>query len=71
MSDKPITQLRTTGVIADLLDVPLYRVLYILKTRPHIQPSATAGIFRLYDKEAVALILDELQVIDASKNCGN
>lgn len=52
-----VARLRTPGVLAADLDVPLHRVLYILQTRDHIKPSARAGRLRLYDREAMALIL--------------
>lgn len=53
-------QLRTPGVIASELDVPLSRVLYILRTRG-IRPIGRAGILRLYDRSAVELVRVELQ----------
>jgi hypothetical protein len=46
---------------------PLHRVLRVLATRPHIQPSARAGNLRLYDKRAVALVRHELNTIDARR----
>jgi len=48
-----IPQLRTPGVIAAELGIPLGRVLYILRTRPHIRPIGRAGCLRLYDRKAV------------------
>lgn len=60
-----VARLRTPGVLAADLDVPLHRVLYILQTRAHIRPSARAGRLRLYDREALALIRHELNAIDA------
>lgn len=60
-----VPKLRTTGVIAKLLDVPLHRVLHVLATRRHIKPAARAGILRLYDNEAIEKIARELEVIDA------
>ena len=65
MANESIPRLRTPGVLAADLDVPLHRVLYVLRTRAHIMPSARAGRLRLYDLEAVALIRHELNVIDA------
>ena len=62
-----IPRLRTPGVIADEIGVPLPRVLYILSTRPHIRPSALAGRFRLYDRQAVAMVRHEINAIDASR----
>lgn len=63
-------QLRTPGVIAKEVNAPLARVLYILATRPHIQPSARAGALRLYDQSAVALVRHELNAIDARRGRG-
>lgn len=67
MTDRPVARLRTLGVLAADLDVPLHRVQYVLQTRPHIRPSARAGRLRLYDREAVALIRHELNAIDARR----
>ncbi len=70
MADRPVARLRTPGVLAADLDVPLHRVLYVLRTRGHIRPSARAGCLRLYDREAVALIRHELNAIDARQEGG-
>ena len=59
--------LLTPGRIAALLGVPIGRVLYVLQTRPHIQPSARAGVLRLFDRRAVALVRHELNAIDARR----
>lgn len=53
------------GVLARRLNVPLHRVIYILNTRPHIRPAARAGRMRLYDREAVGQVRQELDLIDA------
>jgi len=66
MSDS--TTLITPGVIAAELNTPLHRVLHVLATRKHIQPSARAGILRLYDRRAIAMVKDELNGIDARRN---
>lgn len=59
-----IPQLRTPGVIADELGVPLSRVLYVLRTRQHfISPIGRAGRLRLYDRDAVELVSGELLAI--------
>ena len=71
MTDRPVARLRTPGVLAADLDVPLHRVLYVLRTREHIAPSARAGQLRLYDREAVALIRHELNAIDARRAGGS
>ena len=62
-----IPRLRTPGVIATEVSAPLSRVLYVLTTRTHIQPTARAGNLRLYDRHAVALVRHELNAIDARK----
>ena len=62
-----VARLRTPGVLAADLDVPLHRVQYILQSRDHIKPSARAGRLRLYDREALALIRHELNSIDARR----
>ncbi len=64
MMGKPIPQLRTTGVIATMLKVPHHRVIYVLRTRKHIQPAGLAGIYRLYDNVAIAEIRGVLKKID-------
>jgi len=63
-SDTP--QLRTPGVIADELGVPLSRVLYVLRQR-RIKPIGRAGIIRLYDREAVETVRAELLAIDQQR----
>ena len=70
MNNKPVAKLRTPGVLAADLGVPLHRVQYILQTRDHIQPAARAGRLRLYDREAVALIRHEINAIDARRSLG-
>ncbi len=62
-----VARLRTPGVLATDLDVPLHRVMYVLQTRKHIKPSARAARLRLYDREALALIRHELNSIDARR----
>jgi len=62
-----VPTLRTTGVIARELGVPLHRVQYVLCSRLHIQPSARAGPFRLYDSAAIAMLRHELNAIDARR----
>ncbi|MCL2640343.1 MAG: hypothetical protein FWD53_05820 [Phycisphaerales bacterium] len=60
-------KLITPGVIAAELGTPLHRILRILATRQHIQPSARAGTLRLYSKDAVAMVRHELSAQDARK----
>ena len=54
-------------MIAASLGEPLHRVLYVLRTRSHIEPAARAGRLRLYDREAVAMLRHELNAIDARR----
>ena len=63
----PTPKMLTPGVIASELRVPTTRVLYVLRTRPHIRPSARAGTLRLYDRLAVAQVRHELSAIDARR----
>jgi hypothetical protein len=60
-------RLITPGVIASELRVPLHRVLHVLATRQHIRPAARAGTLRLYDRQAVAMVRYELNLIDARR----
>jgi hypothetical protein len=62
-----VPRLITAGVIAAELHTPLHRVLRVLATRRHIRPSARAGILRLYDRCAVAMVRHELNAIDARR----
>ncbi len=59
--------LKTTGRIAAILGVPLHRVHYVLRTRQHIQHSATAGALRLFNNRSVAQIRHELNAIEARR----
>lgn len=68
MRTESVPSLLTPGRIADRLGVPLPKVLYVLSTRPHIQPSARAGCLRLYDRYAVAQIRHELNAIAARRS---
>ncbi len=61
-------RLITPGVIARELKEPLHRVVHVLATRNHIQPSARAGTLRLYDRDAVAMVRHELNAIDARRD---
>ena len=69
-TNEVIPQLRTPGVVAADLGEPLHRVLHVLRTRPHIRPTARAGRLRLYDREAVAMVRYELNAIDARRCSG-
>jgi hypothetical protein len=59
--------LRTIGRMASELGAPIHRVNYILRTRPHIRPTATAGTLRLFDNHAVAQVRHELNAQDARR----
>lgn len=67
MTERPRSEptLRTPGVMAGELGVPVHRVVYILATRPHIRPAARAGRLRLYDRDALAMLRHEINRIDA------
>jgi hypothetical protein len=60
-----VPRVRTAGSIAAELNQPLHRVVYILKTRGHIQPMCRAGRLRVYSSQAVAQVRYELNCIDA------
>jgi hypothetical protein len=62
-----VPRLITPGCIAETLGVRLHRVLHVLRTRPHISPSARAGTLRLFDRQAVAMVRHELNAIDARR----
>ena len=57
----------TAGVIAAKVNAPLHCVVYVLKTRPHIQPRARAGTLRLYDQAAIEAVRQELNEIAAGR----
>ena len=71
MQTDSLPSLRTPGVIAHELGEPLHRVLYVLRTRSFISPSARAGRLRLYNHHAVALIRSELNTMDARKEAAH
>jgi hypothetical protein len=59
MNDTP--QLRTPGIIAAELGVPLSRVVYVLRARSHIiKPIGRAGCLRLFDRAAVEMVRDAI-----------
>jgi len=70
MPTKRLPSLITAGSIAHELGEPLHRVLYVMRTRQHIQPSARAGMLRLFDRSAVAMIRHEINAIDARRSRG-
>lgn len=57
----------TIGQIARLLNVQPRRVAYVVATRPHIKPRATAGNARIFDNAAVAAIRHEVNAMDARR----
>jgi hypothetical protein len=63
-----IPKLKTPGVLADDLGVPLHRVTYLLRTRRHIKPAATAGRLRLYGRDTLAMLRHELNATDARRD---
>ena len=65
MSSPP--RLLTTGQLATELRQPVHRILYVLSTRRHIQPSALSGVSRVYDSRAKAQLRHELSAIDARR----
>ncbi len=67
MAENKLPKLTTPGRIAALLGQPLHRVLYVLSTRPHIQPAARAGAIRLYGRDSVAMVRQEFDAIDARR----
>lgn len=58
-----VPRVRTVGRMAAELQVPIHRVVYILRTRPHIRPIARAGRARLYDVDAQNQVSAELRAI--------
>jgi len=64
MQSKRPPALNTVGKVSQQLGVPLHRLQYVLRSRPHIQPTATAGRLRLFDEQAVRSIEAELRKID-------
>ena len=67
MIAKSVPQLLTPGRMASELGVPIHRVLHVLRTRKHIQPTARGGTLRLYDDVALASVRHELNAIDARR----
>ena len=67
MATTTIPRLATIGEIAELLNVPLHRIEYVLRTRPHIQPRAMAAGARCFDDVGVAQIRQVINSIDARR----
>ena len=68
MTTEALPRLRTPGVIARELGESLHRVQYVLRTRPHIKPTALAGRLRLYDLQAVAMVRHEINAMDSRRD---
>jgi hypothetical protein len=68
MDGPSLPRLITPGVIAAQVNVPLHRVLHILRTRRHICAAARAGNIRLYNRDAIAMVRHELGAIDARRS---
>ena len=64
-------ELNTLGKVAQHLQVPVHRVQYILRSRPHLRPIATAGRLRLFDSKTIEQIAKELQRIDSREATAN
>lgn len=58
----------TPGAIARKLDQPIHRVQYVLATRPAIRPAARAGRIRLFGRDAVDQVRNEIARIDAIRS---
>jgi hypothetical protein len=63
MQNRKLPELNTPGKVAQQLGVPVHRVQYVLRSRPHLRPAATAGRLRLFDDETIELIKAELERI--------
>ena len=62
-----IPVLLTPGKIAAEIGTPLHRILHVLRTRPHIQPIARAGVVRVYDRNALEAVRKEINRIAAER----
>ena len=65
MQTEPPPALATLGTVSEQLGQPIHRIAYILRTRKHIQPTATAGRLRLFSQRTIELIKAELERIDS------
>lgn len=63
MSQPRPPSLRTPGVLASELGVPIHRIQYLLSRRNHIRPAAMAGRVRLCDRDALEALRRELAAI--------
>ena len=62
-----VPKLATIGEVAKLLEVPPRRIEYILRSRGHIKPRATAAGARCFDDDAIEQIRCEIVAIDAKR----
>lgn len=60
-----VPKLATTSEVAQILRVPKHRIEYLLRTRTHIRPRATAGRSRCFDENAITQLRHELNAIAA------
>jgi len=65
MHTEPPPALATLGTVSEQLGQPVHRIAYILRTRKHIQPTATAGRLRLFNQQTIELIKAEIETIDS------
>ncbi len=61
-------KLVTIGVIAEEIGSTVERVRRVLYTRRHIRPAAYAGTVRLFQREAIQQVRQEIDAIDARKS---
>ena len=67
MSQVSAPRVNTIGQISTRLKCSVHQVAYVLRTRPHIQPTAIAGTARLFTEDQVAMIRHELNAIAARR----
>lgn len=61
----------TIGTVAEKLNVPVHRINYLLRTRPHIHPPAVAARTRLFDNQCLAQLRYELNRMEARRERGD
>lgn len=67
MTTTPVPKPWKPGVVAVELGEPLHRIVYALRTRPHIRPKAYAGVVRLFDNAAITEVRHQINAIDARR----
>ena len=60
-------ELVTVSDIATQLEQPVKRVRYVLETRPDIRPLRRVGIARVFGRDVVDRVRQELERIDARR----